>query len=91
MSKLLNLADGLLGQGLRCLFLITTNEPLGVIHPAVVRPGRCLAKVEFGVLSQARAADLLGRPVDRAMTLAEVMTAAPVQTHDEPVAVGQYL
>ncbi len=91
MGKLLNLADGLLGQGLRCLFLITTNEQLGAIHPAVVRPGRCLAQVEFAALPAARAAALLGRPVDRAMTLAEVMTAAPVVTRSEPVAVGQYL
>jgi hypothetical protein len=61
MSKLLNLADGLLGQGLRCLFLITTNEPLGRIHPAVIRPGRCLAQAEFGPLPAAQAAALLGR------------------------------
>ncbi|MBW3639443.1 MAG: AAA family ATPase [Actinobacteria bacterium] len=91
MGKLLNLADGLLGQGLRCLFLLTTNEPLGAIHPAIVRPGRCLAQVEFGRLPAGQAAGLLGRPVDRAMTLAEVMTAAPVESRLEPMAVGQYL
>ena len=91
MGKLLNLADGLLGQGLRCLFLITTNEPLGAIHPAIVRPGRCLAQVEFGALPAPQAARLLGRPVHGPMTLAEVMTAAPVQTPATPVAVGQYL
>lgn len=91
MGKLLNLADGLLGQGLRCLFLLTTNEPLGAIHPAIVRPGRCLAEVEFGRLPAGQAAGLLGRPVDRAMTLAEVMTAAPVESRLEQVAVGQYL
>jgi hypothetical protein len=91
MGKLLNLTDGLLGQGLRCLFLITTNEPLGVIHPAIVRPGRCLAQVEFGPLSIVQASRLLGRPADRPMTLAEVMTAAPVETDSLPVAVGQYL
>ena len=91
MGKLLNLADGLLGQGLRCLFLITTNEPLGAIHPAVVRPGRCLAQVEFGPLPAAQAAALLARPVDRPMTLAEVMSVAPVETRTEPTAIGQYL
>ncbi len=91
MGKLLNLADGLLGQGLRCLFLLTTNEPLGVIHPAIVRPGRCLAQVEFGRLPAGQAAGLLGRPIERAMTLAEVMTAAPVESRLEPMAVGQYL
>ncbi len=91
MGRLLNLADGLLGQGLRCLFLLTTNEPLGAIHPAIVRPGRCLAEVEFGRLPAGQAAGLLGRPVDRAMTLAEVMTAAPVESRLPPMAVGQYL
>ena len=91
MGKLLNLADGLLGQGLRCLFLITTNEPLGAIHPAVIRPGRCLAQVEFTALPAGQAAALLGRPVDRDMTLAEVMSAAPVQAAQAPLAVGQYL
>lgn len=91
MGKLLNLADGLLGQGLRCLFLITTNEALGAIHPAVVRPGRCLAQVEFTALPASQAAGLLGRPVDRPMTLAEVMSAAPVQAPQPALAVGQYL
>lgn len=91
MGRLLNLADGLLGQGLRCLFLITTNEPLGRIHPAVVRPGRCLAQVEFGPLPAAQAAALLGRAVGAPMTLAEVMAQAPVEVVEEAAAVGQYL
>ena len=91
MAKLLNLADGLLGQGLRFLFLITTNEPLVAVHPALVRPGRCLARVEFGPLTAGQAAGILGRPVERAMTLAEVMATKPVSVQAEPVAVGQYL
>jgi hypothetical protein len=92
MSRLLNLTDGLLGQGLRCLFLITTNEPLTSVHPAVVRPGRCLAQVEFGPLPAAQAASVLGRPVSGPMTLAEVLGTPPLQTLDAaPPAVGQYL
>ena len=92
MSRLLNLTDGLLGQGLRCLFLITTNEPLAAVHPAVVRPGRCLAQVEFGLLPAAQASALLGRPVSRAMTLEEVLGTAPLEAVDAaPAAVGQYL
>lgn len=51
LSRLLNLTDGLMGQGLRVMVLITTNEPLSSLHPAVVRPGRCLAEIEFGPLS----------------------------------------
>lgn len=92
MSRLLNLTDGLLGQGLRCLFLITTNEPLAAVHPAVVRPGRCLAQVEFGRLPAAQASALLGHPVPGPMTLAEVLGTAPLEALDAaPAAVGQYL
>jgi len=47
LSRLLNVVDGLLGQGLKLLVLITTNEPLTRLHPAVVRPGRCSAVIEF--------------------------------------------
>ena len=47
LSRLLNVADGLLGQGTRTLILITTNEPVGRLHPAARRPGRCLADIEF--------------------------------------------
>ncbi|HEV2891742.1 MAG TPA: AAA family ATPase [Frankiaceae bacterium] len=91
LGKLLNLADGMLGQGLRCLFLLTTNEPVGALHPALVRPGRCLARIEFTALSAAETAALLGRPVDRGRTLAEVMAARAVATESDPAAVGQYL
>lgn len=47
MSRVLNLSDGILGHGLRVLLLITTNESMRSLHPAIVRPGRCLADVQF--------------------------------------------
>jgi hypothetical protein len=47
LSRLLNVADGLLGQGLRVLVLVTTNESLRALHPAVSRPGRCVSQIEF--------------------------------------------
>jgi hypothetical protein len=47
LSRLLNVADGLLGQGLRVLVLVTTNETLHTLHPAVVRSGRCVSNLEF--------------------------------------------
>lgn len=56
LSRLLNLTDGLLGQGQNILVAITTNEALDRLHPAVVRPGRCLAQIEVGPLSVAEAA-----------------------------------
>jgi hypothetical protein len=51
LSRFLNVVDGLIGQGLRILVLVTTNEPIKVLHPAVARPGRCAANIEFGRLS----------------------------------------
>ena len=47
LSRFLNVVDGLIGQGLRVLVLVTTNETLSSLHPAAARPGRCLARVEF--------------------------------------------
>jgi hypothetical protein len=51
LSRFLNVVDGLIGQGLRVLVLVTTNEPIASLHPAVARPGRCAANVEFTALS----------------------------------------
>ena len=72
LSRLLNVADGFIGQGVNALILITTNEPIGRLHPAVVRPGRCLAEVEFPPLSPAEATALLGATPGGDVTLAEV-------------------
>lgn len=77
LSRLLNVADGLLGQGTRTLLLITTNEPVGRLHPATRRPGRCLADIEFTPLSCAEANAWLTahgyeRRVDRPTALAEL-------------------
>ncbi|HEV3109880.1 MAG TPA: DUF5925 domain-containing protein [Candidatus Binataceae bacterium] len=55
LSRLLNAVDGLLGQGSRVLLLITTNEELGALHPAVTRPGRCASQIEFLPLTASEA------------------------------------
>ncbi|RII18855.1 ATPase family associated with various cellular activities (AAA) [Streptomyces sp. YIM 130001] len=60
LSRLLNLTDGLLGQGRNVLVGVTTNEDLERLHPAVVRPGRCLARIEVGPLTHTEAVDWLG-------------------------------
>ena len=52
MSRLLNIVDGIVGQGLRILFFLTTNEPIEKLHPAISRAGRCLANIEVGPLSR---------------------------------------
>ena len=47
LSRLLNVCDGVLGQATPSLVLVTTNEAVGALHPALSRPGRCLAQSEF--------------------------------------------
>jgi len=97
LSRLLNVTDGFIGQGVNALVLITTNEPLGRLHPAVVRPGRCLAEVEFPALTGAEAAAVLGpgHAVGGELTLAEVFERrgqfTRVSSRPGPGATGQYL
>jgi hypothetical protein len=59
LSRLLNVVDGLIGQGLRVIVLLTTNEPIGRLHPAVSRPGRCAAAIEFTAFPADEAAEWL--------------------------------
>lgn len=81
LSRLLNLTDGMLGQGLNVMVLITTNEPLSTLHSAVRRPGRLLAEIEFGSFSPELANDWLEArgshlTVDAPTTLAELYAVA---------------
>jgi len=55
LSKLLNLGDGLLGQGLNILFLFTTNVTVDKLHDALTGPGRCFGVIEVPLLSQDQA------------------------------------
>ncbi|MFN2468651.1 MAG: AAA family ATPase [Gaiellaceae bacterium] len=80
LSRLLNVVDGIIGQGLRVVVLVTTNEPLRRLHPAVSRPGRCAASVEFGPLAADEADDWLRRnglaPAGHAALLAHLYARA---------------
>ncbi len=95
LSRLLNLTDGLLAQGRNVLVGLTTNEPLFRLHPAVVRPGRCLAQIEVGRLSFAEASAWLGtaQGVDPAgATLAELFALRRGELSRTPVEkTGLYL
>jgi len=46
-SRLLNTLDGLLGQGMDFVFILTANEDIKNIHEAFSRKGRCLANIPF--------------------------------------------
>ncbi len=97
LSRLLNLTDGLLGQGRRIIVAITTNEDLARLHPATVRPGRCLAQIEVGPLEQAEAAAWLGRSDGigpAGATLAELYALRdgdPAYVPEQAVPTGMYL
>lgn len=84
LSRLLNLSEGLIGQGLKIAILITTNEKLTDLHPAVSRPGRCLAEVNFRPFTYEQASNWLGYGVDKAMTLAELYQAKSGKEQSRP-------
>jgi hypothetical protein len=63
LGRLLNVTDGVLGQGFDVIVLLTTNEEIGRLHPALVRPGRCLAAVRFAEFTSDEAATWLGPSV----------------------------
>ena len=96
LGRLLNLTDGILGQGMNVLVLLTTNEELSRLHPAVTRPGRCLASVKFDVFDPGAATKWLGAPVEHSATLAELLqqrgdlSAVTGHTSTDE-ATGQYL
>lgn len=96
MSRLLNLADGILGQGQPLGFCITTNEAVQDLEASVTRPGRCLAQVEIPTFDKEQASAWLGRKVDRPMMLADLYSTknnslANPTKDDSPRDTGQYL
>jgi hypothetical protein len=92
LSRLLNVVDGLIGQGLRVLVLVTTNEPLRVLHPAVTRPGRCIAEIEFSAFPAEEADEWLerqGRAGDgTARTLASLFGGDATRSRHQKPTVG---
>jgi Domain of unknown function (DUF5925) len=93
LSRFLNVVDGLIGQGLRVLVLVTTNEPIRKLHPGVARPGRCAANVEFTPLDAEEVAAWLSEHESAAsgqapMTLAELYACAEGRDPSETQLVG---
>lgn len=83
LSRLLNVVDGLIGQGLRILVLVTTNEEVGSLNPAIARPGRCAAIVAFTEFDATAATEWLARndagATTESATLAELFARASGQ------------
>lgn len=99
LGRLLNLSDGILGQGSNTLILLTTNERLDKLHPALVRPGRCLAQIEFTKFSPTESANWLADGIaipTEPKTLAELIElknhGKRISNGFEPVnGIGTYL
>lgn len=95
LSRLLNVTDGLVADGLDVLVLLTSNQRMRKLHPALTRPGRCLSVIEFGLFSPHEASRWLGGPVNSSASLAELYErrrACPrVETSGPQLATGTYL
>lgn len=81
LSRLLNVVDGMVGQGLRILALLTTNDELEGFHPAATRPGRCASQITFGSLDTVEAQTWLAEhsqtaEIEGPATLAELYALA---------------
>jgi hypothetical protein len=84
VGRLLNVADGLLGQGLNNIILLTANAPITRLDPALIRPGRLLGHLEFGRFTAPQAREWLGTPgpavAHDGATLAELYELAGATT-----------
>ena len=58
-SNLLNVTDGLLSLLNNSVILLSFNTDIGSINPAILRPGRCIGRIEVGELPVAQVRDLL--------------------------------
>lgn len=79
LMRMLNTVDGLIGQGLKILVLVTTNEELGKLNEAVTRLGRCASKIEFKALPSRQANEWReghGLPTQSVSTVTAAITLA---------------
>lgn len=96
-SRLLNMTDGMIGQGMRVIVLITTNRPLEEMHEALRRPGRCIANIEFSKFTAHEASEWLGGvAVPNEMSLAELyesqkVTQIQTEKAEAKASTGQYI
>jgi SpoVK/Ycf46/Vps4 family AAA+-type ATPase len=97
LQRLLSLADGLLGHGRDLMVVLSTNLRPEQLDPALLRPGRCMANVEFRRFTADESRSLLGTSlqVNESMTLAEIREAmghaSQVRTTTAPIQTGTYL
>ena len=81
LSRVLNVGDGMLGQGLRVLILFTTNSKKAQLNEAITRKGRCFLDIELPRFTQAQAMEWLR---DHGRTDEEIAEDVTVPDPPEP-------
>lgn len=83
ISTILNMSDGLLGDGVNIKFICTFNAELGRIDKALLRKGRLVDKYEFGKLPKEKAQKLCDKIYGEGEVTAEGdMSLAEIFYHD---------
>ena len=75
MPILLNLTDGIIGDVLGIKLICTFNTSLNNIDKALIRKGRLSLKYEFKKLAKDKVSNIIGKTVDKEMTLADIYYA----------------
>lgn len=80
VSNLLNSSDGLLGDALKLQIICTFNCNIGLIDPALLRPGRLIAEYKFEKLSINKAKAIVNKIYDEdtAKLITEPKTLAEI-------------
>lgn len=75
IGTILNLTDGMLGEGLNIKFICTFNAPINSIDPALLRKGRLKVSYEFKPLDSKRVENLgkeIHKDIHGSQTLADI-------------------
>lgn len=84
VSNLLNIADGILGDILNITLVCTFNVPHNEIDPALMRPGRMIARYEFKALDVEKAQSLVDKRYgEGSFTVVEPMSLAEIFLKDD--------
>ena len=82
LSTLLNISDGLLGDGLSLKFICTFNTNLKDIDPTILRKGRTKLKYTFDKLSSDKAY-LLGQKLGKNIPKGISLTLSEIYNYNE--------
>ncbi len=83
VSNLLNISDGLLADFLNVQLICTFNSPLTTVDIALLRPGRLIARYEFGKLGINKS-QVLSNQFNMNKLINEPMTIAEILNQEQP-------